>query len=407
MSGVLADSDELVALGAFVGAQVLLVFLCVVVANAYRERSLLLHGAALMLGVLAEQLLVGGHVDGAQAALLLALAAAGFQLRDLVTHAGALRDPRRWLVGTSLVLLPLLALGAAFLHWDLLGPGLMVWCAVMAVLMLRAWPQCQPWARWLLPSYAALVAAAAWLAGHAVRGTWDPLLPMAGLLTLWGTGVFIAALWRSRIFGETRVRVAARNTVDPLTGLATPLVFAERVRAARGLIRRYGHPSALLLVHIENLPKLIAEHGPEIAESAMLVAATRVRAALADGDVAARLAHSRIAILAEGMSLPEAASNIASKVVAAGMREPLPAAPADFLHFRVVMATVPTDDVPARALMGKLAHRMDRALAEAGERRIVSVSHDELMGGKADDATDKLSPAVPDKSAPTWTKTTT
>ena len=110
MTPVPADPDELVALGAFAGAQVLVVCFSVIVANTYRERALLLHGAATMMGVLAVQTLVGGQPFLAEAAVLLVLALDGMQLRDLVSHAGALRQPRRWLVGISLALLPALAL---------------------------------------------------------------------------------------------------------------------------------------------------------------------------------------------------------------------------------------------------------------------------------------------------------
>ncbi len=49
------------------------------------------------------------------------------------------------------------------------------------------------------------------------------------------------------------IRVHARGTVDPLTGLATPLVFHQRVHAVRNLIRRHGRPSVLLLGDVENL----------------------------------------------------------------------------------------------------------------------------------------------------------
>ena len=104
------NPDELVALGAFTGAQVLVVCFSVIIANAYRERALLVHAAATMVAVAAVQALVGGHPFVAQAALLMVMAIDGMQLRDLVSHAGALRNLRRWLVATSLGLLPALAL---------------------------------------------------------------------------------------------------------------------------------------------------------------------------------------------------------------------------------------------------------------------------------------------------------
>ncbi len=371
--------EELVALGAFAGTQVLVVCFSVIVANTYGERALLLHGAATMMGVLAVQTMVGGSPILAEAAVLLVLALDGLQLRDLLSHAGALRQPRRWLLGISLAVLPALALAGYFFRWHLLLPGLAAWLALVAVIMIRAWPQSQPWALWLLPGQLALAGGAGWLGWRSLDTEPDPAVPLAALLSLWAATVFLATAWRSRIFSETRLRIEARNTVDPLTGLAMPLIFYDRARAVRSLMTRYGHPSILLLVHIENLQKLSAEFGPEVAESALLVAANRIRQALRDGDVAARLSHSRIGVLAEGMSPAEGSANLASRILVAGLKEPLPAAPTEFLHFRIVLAAVPVNDVPAKVLLQRMADRMDQQLIAPTERRIVILSADELL----------------------------
>ena len=374
-----SDPDGLVALGAFAGAQVLVVCFSVIVANTYRERALLLHAAAVMMAVLAVQTLVGGQPFLAQAALLVVLGVNGLALRDLVSHAGALRQPRRWLVGVSVGVLPVLAVVTAIGHLHLLLPGLAAWIAVTVVIMLRAWPQSQPWARWLVSGQIALAGGVAWLGWRSLDNEPDPALPLAALLSAWAAADFLACAWRSRIFSETRVRIDARNTVDPLTGLSTPLIFYDRVKAVRNLIMRYGHPSVLLLVHIENLDKLTAEFGPEVSESALLAAANRIRESLRDGDVAARLSHSRIGVLAEGMSLAEGTANIASRILVAGLKEPLPAAPTEFLHFRIVLALVPVNEMPAKALLQRMAARMDEQLLAPSERRIVSLSSADLL----------------------------
>jgi GGDEF domain-containing protein len=371
--------EELVALGAFAGAQVLVVCFSVIVANAYRERALLLHGAATMMGVLSVQTLVGGRPFLAEAAVLLVLALDGVQLRDVVSHAAAVRQPRRWLVGISVVLLPVLALTGIWREWHLLLPGVAAWIAIVTVITIRAWSQSQPWIRWLVPGQLALAAGATWLGWRSLDAEPDPALPLAAFLSVWAAAIFLATAWRSRIFSETRLRIHARNTVDPLTGLSTPLIFYDRVQAARSLMRRYGHPSILLLVHIDNLPKLSAAFGPEVAESALLVAANRIRDALRDGDVAARLSHSRIGVLAEGMSLAEGSHNIASRILVAGLKDALPAAPTEFLQFRIVLALVPVSAVPAKALLQRMADRMDEQLQAPTERRIVTLTAEELL----------------------------
>lgn len=379
MTPLPVDPDQLVALGAFAGAQVLVVCFSVVVANTYRERALLMHAAATMLGVLSVQAVLGGHPFLAQSALLLALALDGMQLRQLVSHAGALRGLRRWLIAISLGLMPVLALAAYIGGLQLLLPGVAIWLAVVMVIMLRAWPQSQPWARWLVPGQVALAAGAGWLGWRSLDAHPDPALPLAALLTVWTSAVFLATSWRNRIFGETRLRIDARNTVDPLTGLSTPLIFNDRVQAVRSLIKRYGHPSVLMLVHIEGLGALSAEFGPEVAESAVLVAANRIRLSLRDGDVAARISHSRIAVLAEGMPLAEGSADLGSRILVAGLKEPLPAAPTEFLHFRIVLASVPLNEMTPRLLLHRLGSRMDEQLLAPTERRILTLTADDLL----------------------------
>jgi GGDEF domain-containing protein len=365
-------------LGACVGGQVLLVFLGVIQANAYRERSLLLHAAATLMSVVAVQALIGNHSVLPPAVLLLVPALAGMQLLDLMSHAGGLRQVRRWLLAVSAGVLPLLAIGAVYSMWAL-AAGIILWVAIVVLLLLRAWRQSQPWIWWLLPGLAALALGSFHVAADTPPYSIDDAVLLAGLLTFWSACTYLATGWRGRIFGETRARIHARNTVDPLTGLATPLVLGERMVAARHLTRRYGHPSVVMVVHIENLATLGAEFGPEAAESAVLAAASRVRESLLrDGDVAARLTHARIGVLAEGAAPPEAAGTVATRILVAGLKEPLAAAKAEYLRFRIVLAAVPVDDTPPKQLLYKLNARMDQELRAASDRRIVTMTQEEL-----------------------------
>jgi GGDEF domain-containing protein len=363
-------------LGAFVGAQLLLVCFCVIKANTYRERALLLHGAATLMSVVAVQVLIGNHLP--PAVLLLVPALAGLQLMDLVSHAGGVRKARRWLLAVSVLILPLMAGGAIYSVWAL-AAGITLWTAVVVLMLLRAWRQSQPWIWWLLPGVIALVIASFEVAvDHPPYSIEDAVL-LSGLLTAWSACTYLATGWRGRILGETRARLNARKTVDPLTGLATPLVLAERILAARHLVRRYGHPSVLMVVHIENLNALAEEFGPETAESAVLAAASRVQEALMrDGDVAARLTHARFAVLVEGAAPGEASATVATRILVAGLKEPLAAARAEYLQFRIVLAGVPTDEVAPKLLLQTLNARMDQEARGGSDRRIVTLTQEEM-----------------------------
>jgi diguanylate cyclase (GGDEF)-like protein len=257
--------------------------------------------------------------------------------------------------------------------------GATVWIGVIGVVLRRAWRQSKPWVWWLLPGLGSLAAAALLQAWQMLAGSMDVALAVAGLLTAWAACVYLATGWRGRIFGMTRARVDARNTIDPLTGMAMPLVLTERIHAARNMVQRYGHPSVLLMVHIEHLARLSAEFGPEASEAAVLAAASRVRQVLRDGDVAARLTHSRFVVLAEGLATAEAASNVASRLLVAGLKEPIPSVPAEFLHFRIVLAPIPVNDVPPKQLLARMGSRLDQALHQPPERRIVTLTSEDLL----------------------------
>ncbi|NML46338.1 GGDEF domain-containing protein [Ramlibacter sp. G-1-2-2] len=366
-------------LGACVGAQLLVVVLCVVMAVAWRERPLLLHAAATLMSALALQALLAHWPVQPRAVLLLVLALAGLQLLDLVSHAGGLRTRRRWLLGASAVALPVLAALSTFSAWFAAG-GVLLWLVVVLLVLQRAWLQSQPWAWWLAPGLLALLAAAGSTLLEQPLAGMAEALELAVLLTLWTGCIYIGTSWRGRLYGETRARIQARNTIDPLTGLATPLVLAERVQAARHLTKRYGHPSVLMIVHIENLPAIAHEFGPETAEAAVLAAASRVREALLrDGDVAARLAHARIGVLAEGAAPGQAAATVATRILSAGLKEPLAAAPAEYLRFRIALGPVPVDEIPPKLLLHRLNARLDAELQARNERRIATLSQDEML----------------------------
>ncbi len=382
MAGVtplLSEPSELLALGVFVGALVAVIVFGMTKAAQYGERAYLLHAAATMMAVLAIQSHIGRQLLPPQVVMAFVMAVAGMQLRDLIAHAGGLLHTRRWLVGVSVVLLPLLALAS---YWEplVLLAAAAAWLVVAYVVVWQAWRQSRPWGWWVLPGIAALAAGSALLAWTMHLGEQSETvgLPVAALVMVWSACVYLATDWRERLVGETRARVNARNTLDPLTGLSMPIVLYERMHGARTMMRRYGHPTVLLLVHIENLTRLAAEFGPEASESVLLTAANRVRQAVRDGDVTARVTHSRIAVLAEGLSTTEAASNIASRILVAGLKEPVPALPAEFLQFRIVMAAIPRDDVQPKAMLQRLNARLEQELYGSTERRIATLAPEEL-----------------------------
>jgi GGDEF domain-containing protein len=365
---VMAPGFEAGVLGAFTGAQLLLVVLSLLIGSAYGERGLLVHAAAIVFGVLAAHLQRSALTWLVPAALLAVMALSALQLRDITNHVGSLRPSQRWIVGVAGVL-GLLALAAAVLRQPLVLPvGVLVLLGLDVFIVPRAWPQSQPWAQWVVAGQGALLAAGLWLCVPGVAAQHDLLLP--AVLAFWSMALYLALVWRSRVFGERRWKQAVERLQDPLTGLATPLVLGQRIQSARSLMRRYGHPSSLMLVHVDGLSHVAASRGEQVAEATALEAGLRIRGSLGPADIAARVGAHRFAILTEGSSVQEASGDVASRVLVAGLKEPLHAIEGAFLNFRIVVGGLPTADASTPDLLRRLGERLDTDVARGRERRI-------------------------------------
>jgi diguanylate cyclase (GGDEF)-like protein len=312
----------------------------------------------------------------APAGLLGVMGFSAMHVQGLTTHVGSLRPFRRWMSATSMLLAGLALLATVVRNPLLLVLGAFILCSLDAAVLPRAWPQSKPWALWVIAGQGALLVAS--LVTGLSGLPKDNQLLLAALLAFWSTAIYLASVWRSRVFGERRWKQAAERHEDPLTGLATALVLGQRVQLARSLMRRHGHPSSLLLVHVDELPRIASELGAQRVEAATLEAGLRLRSALGRADVAARVSQNRFAILAEGSSTEEAAANLASRILVAGMKEPLHSVEGLYLHFRILVAELPTDDASVPALLQCLAQRLDDEVVRGRDRRIHTLPMDEV-----------------------------
>jgi two-component system, sensor histidine kinase LadS len=203
------------------------------------------------------------------------------------------------------------------------------------------------------------------------------LIP-ASILTRYGLSIgavlempilFYALSLRGNRRRESQVRASALSTNDALTGLAHSRTLLQRLDGALARARSLKHACALMAVKISNFDSILAEHGREAADAALVVAASLLRNAITDVDLAARVGDHDFALLLEGPTTTENAMSRAQQVVAGGLRssDALPAGTS--LKFFVAVALLPDKDLDAG---GSLKWLLDAVRAMSpGARKLI------------------------------------
>lgn len=281
--------------------------------------------------------------------------------------------PRRAAAWTRLALVPLiLGVGAAALTAAgvLQGPGapllaVSVTSAVVSLLLLRwAWRRRDPAVPGLLIAYLPLLCVLPLPIARVSQ--WIPLLPWARIAMAvafaWELCVMLLVLARrSQQQVERLRRIAGLDRVDPLTGLDSESVLAQRLEHLVVRVRSAGHSGAVYLLEIANLPELLAEHGPAIEQELLVRLAHRLGRAVGPSDTVARHGDRNFVVLVEGPLRVQRAQSVATRLVA-NMLRPLPSRFGQ-LQLRPRLAWMM---VPVSRQAGELVPRLQHQLGQAG-----------------------------------------
>ncbi|MES2976162.1 MAG: diguanylate cyclase [Pseudomonadota bacterium] len=307
--------------GAFAGITALILLLSLLIGQAYRERMLWWHAATLGVALVAQLCgAVGADEVGAlfhALQVLLAVQTLRFTLGSDGPVRGAWKASRWLMLSLGLVLLLQLAWAHSYL-WMLLP-----WAVVTCWYLARCWDQGQPWISWM--AVGQLAWAMQWLVwtyAHVAGDGNAPYTDVASLamLALAGSAIYLAMVWRSRIQSENSLRVQAREKVDPLTGFVMPRIFFTQVNDAQVRSLSLGYSTVLLLVRLHNLEQIMKEREAETSEPIVLAAAQAIASALRPHDIGARVSGNRFGVLAEGVSTREGAVDLATRILAHGLR---------------------------------------------------------------------------------------
>lgn len=136
---------------------------------------------------------------------------------------------------------------------------------------------------------------------------------------------------------EATTRATTLRTTDPLTGLGSTKLLLGKLRQAQSTAERYQQPCALMVIDLSNLTTLQQQHGRETGDRAMVLAAARIRAAAQPTDTVARVGDSHFALLMEGPMTSDGVNQVATKILASGLRPSRELPDADPLLFHIAI----------------------------------------------------------------------
>ncbi|RYX88876.1 MAG: GGDEF domain-containing protein [Comamonadaceae bacterium] len=353
-------TPDLFALGLAVGVLGLILLLSLIIAYAYEERTLL--GLAAYLSVMAglalsaDKLELGGGL--VENLLLISGPSLVASLEMwLLRNRKVSKGDKTVMAAIGLVTLALMAFFAIGVYsW--LAPFLCLsWLAFFvlssAYLGIQSWDTVGPWKWWFVAGHAGgLLVAMCFLTGLAdsSRESWPVLL----MLLFQGPPIYLSLVWRSRLLNESRLRSAAANTTDPLTGLATTTVLMERLMRIMSRAQQGKTNATIFLIEVQNWNGLLMQLGIEFNEKLLLEAALRLRRSIGDNDVAARITGGRFAVLAQGLTDKSDVTALAMRLVVSGLRIDSPLLPGVELKFRVVVAELKYERVFNPAIAAQL-----------------------------------------------------
>jgi GGDEF domain-containing protein len=252
------------------------------------------------------------------------------------------------------------------------------WACVVVLYVVRAWAQGRPWIFWLAAGQVALgVQWLVWIyAAHEPQADAD-VLQAAGLaaLALAAMSIYLAMVWRSRLNSENSLRVQSREKVDPLTGFVMPRVFFTQVNDAqvRSLSLRYA--SVLLLIRLQNLEQVTQDREAETTEPVVLAAAQAIASALRPHDIGARVSGNRFGVLAEGVSGRQGAIELATRILAHGLRGDDYGMPGSELKFQIAAIEISQLGTDVSLILKGLEDALAEMTAQPGGPPIRVLKH--------------------------------
>ncbi|HSV47190.1 MAG TPA: 7TM diverse intracellular signaling domain-containing protein [Ramlibacter sp.] len=174
---------------------------------------------------------------------------------------------------------------------------------------------------------------------------------------------------RSRERRDAMVREAALQRRDPLTGVLNERVAADRFTYVLQRLRRQPGTACLVRMRVANIAAIRRDHGAQVADVAMVHAASCIGKVTNEGDTVGRLANGDFLLIVEEQLLAADAGHRLARMLAFGLM-PSPRMPGgQVLDFHAAYTLEGHAWLDAAALLADLGAQL-HAIAQSPQRLI-------------------------------------
>jgi two-component system, sensor histidine kinase LadS len=149
--------------------------------------------------------------------------------------------------------------------------------------------------------------------------------------------LFYGLFRRVTLRRQPGARATGLRSTDPLTGVHSAAMLLSKLKQVLNTTERYRQPFALMLIHVTNLAALQKKHSRETADRALVMAAARIRHVAGATDTVARVGDTEFALLMEGPVSLDTANDVATKLLAAGLRATIELPEGEPLKFNITV----------------------------------------------------------------------
>ncbi len=197
--------------------------------------------------------------------------------------------------------------------------------------------------------------------GGLMPGNWISRYgPMASLV-LEMPLLLVALNIRSRQRHSVESRAQALVTQDALTGFLTPTIFQDRFKQVVARARRRNEDAAVIYIELVNFSYIRKTWGTAVAEQSLLRSVIKLRRILRDVDTVGRVDEARFGLILEGVSTRTPVTELAARLIAAGLMPLKGLKPEIVLQFHVAAVLLkerPGSDIDIASALSELVSSM-------------------------------------------------